>query len=159
MRKPVRSFRLGDLATAVAVVIGIPALLLYNGFGICWGGSNAKIGFLSDEQAISAAIHEAMNRSIHVTETPTGGYARFFPKNQIRYLDMGEFRRLNPDCCKIVPHADIFMNWTHEVAGLANKSVRVTYAVRYIDEDGRQSSETAVAQRVITNCGRVARFD
>jgi hypothetical protein len=164
MRKPARSFLLSDLAIAVAVVIGIPALLLYNGFGVCAKprGSHPphyKIGFLSDEEAIDAAIDEAMTRSLHVTETPTGGYARFIPKNQIRYRDREEFRRLNPDCCRIVPHDDIFMHWSHEVRGLANKSVHVSYAVRYMDEDGRQSSEAAVAQRVITNCGRVARFD
>lgn len=157
-RRPARSFLLGDLAIALAVVIGIPAVLLYNGLGVCWTGSNVKVGFLTDEQAISAAIHDVMNRPIHTVEA-SGGYSRFFPRKQIRYLDMGEFRQLNPDCCEIVPHADIFMNWTHEVRGLANKSVRVTYTVRYVDEDGRQSRQTAVAQRVITNCGRVARFD
>lgn len=162
VRKPSRSLRLSDVAIAAAIVIGIPALLLHIGFGICakprdGGFPYYKIGFLSDEEAIDAAIDEAIKMPTHVTETPTGGYAQFAPKNQIRYRDSEEFRRLNPDRCKIVPHdrSSMILSWWHEVFGRAAKSVWVTYSVRYIDEDGKQSRETAVMQAVISNCGNV----
>jgi hypothetical protein len=158
-----RPLRWTNIAVAVALVLGIPTLLLYNGFCISasWrdGVWHHHVGFLSDQRAINAAIDEAMTRSVHAAETPTGGYTHFSRKNQIAYRSRDEFLLLNPDCCKIVPHDDIYLSWWHRVFGLAAKSVRVTYTVRYLNEDGRQSSEPAVAQPVITNCGRVARFD
>ncbi|MGV3635328.1 MAG: hypothetical protein ACO1NY_13340 [Pseudorhodoplanes sp.] len=161
-RRAARSFRLGDIAIAAAIVIGIPALLLYNGFGVCaqprnGGFPHYKIDFLSDEEAIEAAIQAAINLPSHIVETPTGGYALFAPKNQTRYRDREEFRQLNPDCCNIVPHdrSSIILSRWHEIFGRAAKSVRVTYSVRYIDEDGKRSQGTAVMQGVISNCSNV----
>jgi hypothetical protein len=157
-----RQMSRSTVVVTIAAVICFPAMLLYNGFGVCakprdGGIPHYKIGFLSDEEAIDAAINEAIKMPVHVSETPTGGYAQFAPKNQIRYRDKEEFRRLNPDCCKIVPHdrSSMMLSWWHEVFGRAAKSVRVTYSVRYIDEDGKRSQGTAVMQAIISNCGNV----
>jgi hypothetical protein len=131
-----------------AIVGGI-ATLSYSGF--CF----SSYEFLSDEEAINAAIDDVMSMGVHIVENPRGDYAQFFPEKQVRYTGREEFRRLNPDCCKIVPHDRFWIEFRHELFGLAAKSVRVHYMVRYIAESGAIAQQEAGARRAVGNCGRV----
>jgi len=133
----------------IFAAISIAATLSYNGFCL------SRFRFLSDDEAIDAAIDEVLHPAIHIIETPTGGYAQFEPKRQIGYRNRPTFRRINPDCCKIVPHDRQAVGYGHQLFGMAAKSVFIRYTVRYIGDDGRQLTQEAVAQRAVSNCGHV----
>jgi hypothetical protein len=139
------------------VVVGVFAAALFVGFfvlsfsGFCLGTSC----FLSDEKAIDAAVDDVLTLGMHVIETPSGGYTTFRPEREVRYTDRNEFRRVNPDCCKIVAHDPVWIDFRHRLFGYAAKSVFVRYMVRYVAEYGGVSQMEAVAQRAIGNCGHV----
>jgi hypothetical protein len=130
-------------------VFGIAAALSYSGFCI------KKLGWLSDDEVINAAIGDVLTASAYVTETPTGGYLPFQPKKEVRYRSRDEFRRLNPDCCKIVSHDRFTVGFWDQLFGWAAKSVSLTYTVQFFDENGNLSSQTVVSQRTVGNCGHV----
>jgi hypothetical protein len=131
-----------------AIIVGI-ATLSFSGF--CFG----SLRFLPDEEAIDAAIDDVLAMGRHVIETPDGGYTTFRPEKPVYYADRGEFRRLNPDCCKIVAHDPVWIDFTHVLLGYAAKSVHVRYMVRFIDQSGGVAQREAVAQRAVGNCGDV----
>jgi hypothetical protein len=134
---------------ALVVLFGTIAALSYSGFCI------KKFRWLSDDELINAAIDDVLTVSTHVIKTPTGRYQQFAPKNEGRYRSRDEFRRANPDCCKIVPHDRFYVSLWDQLFGSAAKSVSLTYVVRFIDENGNLSSQPAVAQRAVGNCGHV----
>lgn len=156
-----RKFIWSNMAIAAAVVVVIPALLLYNGFCLkvfvydnSW---HHQARFLSNEQAINAAIYEVIENTSHFIVDRDGQKLRFTPKKQVRYQSRDEFRQLNPECCSIVPHDRFEVSLWHQLCGRAAKSVRIAYSIRYIDDDGKPSSASALVQYAITNCGHVMR--
>lgn len=132
----------------VGIMLGI-AMLSYAGF--CF----TTFRFLPDDEAIDAAIDEIRASKLHTVENPSGGYIRLSPEKQVVYGSRDEFRRLNPDCCKIVPHDRLWIGFWHQLFGKAAKSVRINYMVRYTNEFGGVSQMEAVAERAIGNCGHV----
>jgi hypothetical protein len=98
------------LSSVLAAIVGA-LLLSYSSF--CLG----TFPFLSDEEAINAAVDDILRSGIHVIETPTGGYMPFRPKRQVRYPDRNEFRRLNPRCCTIVAHDRVWIKFRHQLFG------------------------------------------
>jgi hypothetical protein len=132
----------------LAALFGIAAALSYSGFCI------KKLGWLSDDEVINAAIGDVLG-SVHIIKTSTGRYQQFVPKNEVRYRSRDEFHRLNPDCCKIVPHDRFTVGFWDQLFGMAAKSVFLTYTVRSFDENGDFSSQAAEAQRAVGNCGHV----
>ena len=129
-------------------IVGI-GTLSYSGF--CFG----TFQFLSDDDAINAAIDDVTPLSVHVVESTRGGYITFSPEKPVRYDSRDEFRRLNPDCCKAVPHDRFLIGYWHQLFGLAAKSVRVNYMVRWTNDTGGVSQMEAIAERAISNCGQV----
>jgi hypothetical protein len=130
-------------------ILGAIAAMSYSGF--CFAGWRS----LSDDEAIDAAIDHVLTLPLHAVEAPSGGFMRFGPEKQVGYRDRHEFRRLNPDCCKIVAHNPVWIGFKHQLFGYAAKSVHVRYNVRYINEFGGVSQMEAEAQRAITNCGHI----
>jgi hypothetical protein len=110
---------------AIAAIFGIAGALSYSGFCI------KEFQWLSDDEVVGAAIGNVMNGPIHITETPSGQYAQFAPKKPVNYNSREEFRRLNPNCCKIVPHDSFYVSFWPQLFGAAAKSVYLTYTVRY----------------------------
>jgi hypothetical protein len=132
----------------VGMIIGVLSLL-YAGF--CF----TSFRFLSDDEAIDAAIEEVIKTGVHIIETPSGGHTTFVPERQVKYANRDEFRRLNPDCCEIVPHDPFWVTLRDQLFGRAAKSVHVRYMARYINEFGGTSQMEAGWQRAISGCGRV----
>jgi hypothetical protein len=132
----------------VLFVIGAVLLLPYTGFCLF------EFRFLSDNEFIDAAIRHVLT-SVAVIETPDGEYAQFVPKERVGYGSLEDFHRLNPNCCKIVPHDRRWISLRHELCGQAAKSVHVTYMVRYVNDSGGISNMEAVGQRAVSNCGHV----
>lgn len=132
----------------ITAILGTAGALSYSGF--CF----TEFRWLSADDFIDAAIEDVMRGGMHIIETPTGGYVTFAPKqNEVRYVGRDEFRRLNPNCCKIVPHDPVWISFRHRLFGRAAKSVLIRYTVNYINEYGTVSRMDAVAQRAISNCG------
>src|SRR5262245_54176995 len=73
------------LCIAGAAFIGLLALP-YGGFCL------NTFRFLSDEQAIDAAIHYVSKLRTHSVETPRGDYTTFIPERQVSYVNSDEFR-------------------------------------------------------------------
>jgi hypothetical protein len=124
-------------------------ILIWNGFCLF------QFRFLSEQEFFDSAISDVLT-SIAVIETPTGGYARIRPEEpRVPYGSLAEFHRLNPNCCKIVPHDPVWVSLWHRLTGLAAKSVHVRYGVRYVNQYGSVSSMEAVGQRALSCCGHV----
>ena len=140
------------LIEALAVTAGIFGAIFalsYSGFCL------ERFGYLSDSEFIDAAIDEVMKTRSHVFEEPGGGFMTFGIQRQLPYKDREEFRRLNPDCCRIVPRGPDSVTLTHRLWGQAAKSVHVRYKVNYFNDNGILIKLEAVARRAISNCGRV----
>jgi hypothetical protein len=136
----------------IGIVVAVPSgLLLLSHQGLCFQQGR----FLSQEEFIAAAIQRAANsrRFIRVTSVP--GAVNFEPMKVIPYSDEIEFRRHNPDCCKIVPHeSGPVPTFMERLSGAAAAVVAVTYQVNFLDESGRPQSEVVTSVYVVSNCGR-----
>jgi hypothetical protein len=139
-------------AFLVLVVIGL-SVVEYVGFCL------TQFRFLSRTEIVDAAIRDVIGSTLHVYETPTGGFATFHPPRQIKYRDVEEFRRLNPECCELVSNDRQWVSFTWELSGYARATVRVRYSVRYLNDDGTMSRGDAIARVLISNCGKVTNTD
>jgi hypothetical protein len=137
------------------VVVAATSLLLtlsYSGF--CF----AQKRFLSDEEFFDIAIAQAIRWSTHTLQVPASRGTLFRSVKVVRYQNVAAFRGENPDCCKFVPHnSDMpeLVTLRHQIFGQAARSVRLTYALKYLDDDGSTQTLTSSAQVVIGSCGRV----
>ena len=86
------------------------------------------------------------------------GHINLKPVVAQRYMNLDEFYKLNPNCCKLVPHntgdRGPYVGLGDRMFGDAAKIVSVTYTVNYVDEGGRSGRATADAQYAVSNCGR-----
>jgi len=132
---------------AIILVLGVAPALSYNGF--CFSQKR----FLSDTEFIDAAIAEIIRLRTH--NVIAGGGLKSV--NVIRYENIAEFRRLNPDCCTIVRHnSEVkYVEFDDQVFGRAAKSVSLTYALNHLDEYEHRKSARSTAEVVIGNCGGV----
>jgi hypothetical protein len=145
----VRNFSCHPLGYYWVLVVTLLLVLIWNGFCLL------DLRFLSDREFIDAAVRDVLT-STAIIETPTGGFAQFVPEEpRVPYGSLAEFHRLNPNCCKIVPHDPFWVGFWHRVTGLAAKSVHVRYGVRYVNQYGSISSMEAVGQRAVSCCGHV----
>jgi len=137
------------LGWGILLFFAVVLLLPYTGF--CF----THFRYLSDDELIDAAIRDVMASGGHSIAAPAGGYINFRPERPIRYGAVAEFRRLNPNCCRIVPNDPRWGSLFDEISGRAAKNVELTYKVRYLTESGAESSMEAFAYRVVGNCGQV----
>ena len=148
--------RRGLIALAILTAIAAPAVTLgalsYKGF--CFDQRR----FLSDEEAFTAAIGLIIRRSAHVRRIYRNGAIELRPVQVIGYRDIDEFLRGNPNCCKVVPHntgdEGPYTDFSQRLFGYAARIVSVTYAVRYVDENKKQTLDLVTQKYAITNCGR-----
>jgi hypothetical protein len=133
----------GAVAIVVLGLIAWPGLAY---FGFCY----SKGRFLSEREKIDAAIRDAL-----YSYPPPLTSLRGAPKDSIPYASVEEFRRINPDCCRLSNSArgapDV--SFLSRVQGTNSTYVLVDYLVRYRDEHGNVVSEHSSTFAAITNCG------
>jgi hypothetical protein len=116
-------------------------------FGYCHGSGR----FLTDREKVDAAIGSAI-ASYPPTLASLGNYP---PENPIRYASIEEFRRLNPDCCRLsetAPNAPE-VSFLSRVQGSNSTYVHVDYLVRFRDKNGTEITERSGTFSAISNCG------
>ena len=142
---------LGSLTLFAAFSI-VVASFSYNG----WCHGNGR--FLSDQDAIDAVIRE-------IVQQPTGLLVDFSSDNRSliadrveRFESVDQFKQLNPDCCRIIPHnqgdSGPYTTLTQRLGGYAAKVVMVSYQLDYFDDSGLRRRAAQTAHAAVTNCGR-----
>jgi hypothetical protein len=138
-----RTFRVafGVLLLAIAWWPGM------NYLGFCHGSGR----FLTERQKIDAAIGGV----IASYPPPLASLGIKPPADPIRYASIEEFRRLNPDCCRLSTSARLApdVSFASRVKGTNSTYVLVDYLVRFRDEQGIEVSEFASTFSAIGNCG------
>jgi hypothetical protein len=152
MRTPLgRTTTLASIAMIVGT-IGAASWLSYA--GLCFSQNR----FLSNAELFDAAISEVIRRPSHQIVTSRPGGVTFRSVNLLKYKDVAEFRQLNPNCCKLVPHnirdRGPFVDFSDRLFGGAAKIVSVTYTVEFTEEGGQSQSVSATEEYAISNCGR-----
>jgi hypothetical protein len=146
-----RAVLIGVVALIIAIVGGVLSLS-YNGF--CFRQQR----FLSDDEYFDATIDQIIRGRTFVQTTSGPGFIRSVVLNVIPYTDKDEFRRRNPNCCKIVPHnvgdQGPFTSFRQRLFGYAANIVSVTYIVHYVGKNGDPESTMTTVQYAVTNCGR-----
>jgi hypothetical protein len=133
------------------VVLGIVPALSYNGF--CFGEKR----FLSDDEFIDVAVATINRVRTHTLKIRHPRAIEIKPVEVINYGSVAEFRKLNPDCCAIIPHnTEVeYVSFWDQIFGRAAKSVKLRYTLNYLDDNGTPQSVSNDAKVTIGNCGRV----
>ena len=115
--------------------------------------------FLSNDEYVDIAIARMINQDRYQLVTSSPSEVRFQSVKVVKYKDIADFRRLNPGCCKFVPHNPGSemrpVTFSDQLFGHAAKSVLLTYVLNYLDEGGAAKATDATAQLTIGNCGRI----
>src|SRR5262249_43139687 len=129
------------LGWGILLFFALVLMLPYTGFCL------THFRYLSDDEFIDAAIFDVMSSGGHSIAGANESYIRFRPAREIRYQTVADFRRGNPNCCRIVQNDPRWVGLFDEIYGRAAKSVELTYQVRYVTESGAESTVKAFAYR------------
>ncbi len=139
----------------IVALVGGPAGLNYSGFCM------SKGGWLSNEERIRISIASINNRRtipIYVKGDTTYGIRN---PQYVRYDSVDAFLESNPNCCNV---SDWQYGGSHEFSPPSfldrilgrrfSGVVDVSFAARYIDENGNQVTSNMKFPSIQTNCGK-----
>lgn len=128
----------------------------YNGF------CSETNDYVKDEKKIENAIGYVMSLYPPVTESviKSNGvkYLRAsIPENPLHYGSVAEFKKINPNCCKITfeGRRGFSPSFYDRLSGQLSEFVKVKYLLRYYDANSNLISEEVVVHVGLSNCGSI----
>jgi hypothetical protein len=130
---------------ALPLLLISPFYLNYSGF--CWSDRQ----FMTDAKMIHSAMGEivSLNNSRRVDS---------MAKQPIPYLDIEDFKRENPDCCRI--HAfsgdgpPFPLRFADLLLGRVHDWIVVTWRQRYLNSSGQREDIFKTSYLYLGNCGK-----
>lgn len=143
----------------ILCAVALSFLIIAGKAALSWSGfCFATRQYLSEQDYFTAAIEKIIARKQHSLILSRERELGFQLVPVVAYTSIDEFRSVNPDCCKIVPHntGDLgpYTSWLDRISGSAARIVSITYVLRYLDKTGERHSTVVTTQYAVTNCGR-----
>jgi hypothetical protein len=121
--------------------------------------------YLSNEEKIRSAVDFTLNRypptisrkiKVNVDGVTKDTEERFAPKNPIKYSNIDEFIKLNPDCCTLSMRTreggrPYFLD---RITGYVSTYVLILFKVRYFNENNIENYSDSGMAVAIQNCGK-----
>ena len=127
----------------------------YNGF--CTETND----YIEDEEKIENAIGYVMSLYPPVTESVIesngGKYLRAsIPENPLHYGSVAEFKKINPNCCKITVEGrrGLKRSFYDRLSGRISAFVKIKYLLRQYDENSNLIYQEITTHVAVSNCGR-----
>ena len=130
--------------------------LIVSYFGLNYSGfCFAKMRYLSNEERIRLAFNSLNSANRLRVKIPGQGYE---DREFIKYESFDEYIAENPDCCAVSPpRGSPELPPPSELGRMfgyhSGEYVRIYYKVRYLDDNGRQTSQVIKVDQPQRNCG------
>ncbi len=115
--------------------------------------------YLSEEEKFKLAFY-SLNNAEKLRIQIAG---KMQDREFIKYKNFDEYLKNNPHCCVINPPGgtesppDSFLT---RILGLhSGEGISIKFKVRYLDENGLQTSQEITSDFALENCGKVVSFD
>ena len=141
-------------------VLIISVALFLCGALISSGFCMKKMRYLSSEERIRLAFDSINSATELRVKIPGKG---FEDRQFIGYSSFDEYLKKNPDCCAVnppggsdLPPPSVFASMFGYHSG---KYVRISYKIRYLDDNGNKLSRVIQIDQPQRNCGEVVTYN
>ena len=138
----------------MAACAGLGLMAAYNYDGYCF--ENKK--YMSPEERKHALVEHIIKTypPAIMKTTVAGGFAFNPPSKPVRYASVEDFLAENKSCCQIVAIRDETEgapSFLEKITGTVRDYVKVSYDVKFLDEEGRQKNIKQITSFAMSNCG------